>query len=77
MDAVLAYLDAGSGSLLLQLILGGFAAVAVSAKLYWNRILRLLRIRKPEDEPGAPAHDAVRAEAAEAPEGAVAEGPRR
>jgi hypothetical protein len=74
MDAVVAYLDAGSGSLLLQLILGGFAAVAVSAKLYWNRILRFLRIRKPEDEPAA---EALPADAADAPEGAVVDGSRR
>jgi hypothetical protein len=45
-----AYLDAGSASMLLQLILGGFAAVAVGAKLYWGRLMRLLRIRKPEAE---------------------------
>lgn len=49
---LLAYLDPGSGSMILQIIAGGLAAVAVTAKLYWNRILRLLRIRK-DDEPGA------------------------
>lgn len=47
---LLAYLDPGSGSMILQIIAGGLAAVAVTAKLYWNRILRLLRIRK-DDEP--------------------------
>src|SRR5215210_1038476 len=50
MDPVLAYLDAGSASLFLQLLLGGFAAVAVTAKLYWGRLLTFLRIRKPEDD---------------------------
>ena len=45
-----AYLDPGSGSMLVQLLVGGVAAVAVTAKLYWHRILTLLRIRK--DEPG-------------------------
>ena len=44
-----AYLDPGTGSMLVQLLVGGVAAVAVTAKLYWRRILRLLRIRK--DEP--------------------------
>jgi hypothetical protein len=48
---VRAYLDAGSASMLLQLVLGGFAAVAVAAKLYWGRLMRFLRIRKPEPEP--------------------------
>jgi hypothetical protein len=44
-----AYLDPGSGSMILQIIAGGLAAVAVTAKLYWNKILRFLHIRK--DEP--------------------------
>ena len=47
---LLAYLDPGSGSMILQIIAGGAAAVAVTAKLYWNRILQFLRIRKPEEE---------------------------
>ncbi|MGI8781016.1 MAG: hypothetical protein ACR2L8_12785 [Solirubrobacteraceae bacterium] len=46
---VLAYLDPGTGSMLVQLLVGGVAAAAVAIKLYWYRILRLLRIRK--DEP--------------------------
>ncbi len=33
-----AYIDPGSGSILLQLILGGFAGVAVVVKLYWQRL---------------------------------------
>jgi hypothetical protein len=43
-----AYLDAGSGSMIVQLLLGGFAAVAVSIKLWWRRLLRFLRIRPAE-----------------------------
>ena len=50
MTSVLAYLDPGSGSMILQIILGGMAAVAVTAKLYWGRLLRFLRIRKDEPE---------------------------
>ena len=50
MTSLLAYLDPGSGSMILQIIAGGLAAVAVTAKLYWGRLLTLLRIRKPEDE---------------------------
>ena len=33
-----AYLDPGSGSMLLQVILGGVAAIGVAMKLYWHRI---------------------------------------
>ena len=50
MNAFLAYIDPGSGSLILQMLAGGFAAAAVVAKLYWRRLLRMLRIRRPEDE---------------------------
>ena len=51
---MLAYIDPGTGSLLLQALAGGAAAVAVVGKLYWRRLTRLLRIRKPEDE-GTPS----------------------
>ena len=47
---LLAYLDPGSGSMILQILAGGLAAVAVAAKLYWGRLLTFRRIRKPEDE---------------------------
>jgi len=46
---VLAYLDPGSGSMILQMLAGGVAAVAVTARLYWNRLLKFLRIRKDEE----------------------------
>jgi hypothetical protein len=46
---VLAYLDPGTGSLLLQLIAGGVAAVAVAAKVYWRRLKSFLRPGKRED----------------------------
>jgi hypothetical protein len=47
---MLAYLDPGSGSMLLQVLAGGAAAVAVTGKLYWRRLMRFLRIRKRDDE---------------------------
>ena len=43
----LAYIDPGSGSMILQLILGGLAAAAVFLKMFWHRVLVFLRIRKP------------------------------
>jgi hypothetical protein len=50
---IFGYLDPGTGSMLLQLLLGGFAAVGVAAKLYWSRIKSFLRIgRRREAEPG-------------------------
>ena len=59
MLSILAYLDAGSGSLIVQLLVGGFAAVAVTVKLYWRRLLTFLHIRRDEEpqtsEPEAPA----------------------
>lgn len=33
-----AYLDPGTGSMLLQVILGGIAAVGVAIKLFWHKI---------------------------------------
>ena len=47
---LLSYLDPGSGSMILQMIAGGTAAVAVTAKLYWRRVLKLLRIRKDDEQ---------------------------
>lgn len=44
-----AYLDPGSGSMLLQLLAGGAAAVAVTGRLYWRRIKGAFR-RKGSDE---------------------------
>ena len=48
---LIAYLDPGSGSMILQILAGGMAAVAVTAKLYWNRILKFLRIKKDDETP--------------------------
>ena len=49
----LAYLDPGTGSMLLQVILGGIAAVGVAIKLYWHKLrVAIGRGKKadPEDE---------------------------
>ena len=40
---VYAYLDPGSGSMLLQLLLGGVAGIVMIAKLYWARIKEFFR----------------------------------
>ena len=50
----LAYLDPGSGSLFLQLLLGGIAGVAVLGKVVWHRIRSALGVRSAApDEAGA------------------------
>jgi hypothetical protein len=33
-----AYLDPGTGSMMLQVILGGIAAIGVAIKLYWHKL---------------------------------------
>lgn len=57
-----AYLDPGSGSMLLQIILGGIGGLVVLVKLYWHRLLVLLG-RAEEDN-----NDMVLEEASEQPE---------
>ena len=46
-----AYLDPGSGSMLLQLLLGGFAAVGVVAKLYWHRVTSVFSRKDLDGDP--------------------------
>ena len=41
-----AYLDPGTGSVILQGVLAAIVAIGLTAKLYWHRLLKLLRIRK-------------------------------
>ena len=48
-----AYLDPGTGSMLLQVILGGVAAVGVAIKLYWHKLrvaFGLGKKERPEDD---------------------------
>ena len=46
-----AYLDPGSGSMLLQVLLVGFAAVGVVARLYWHRLTAAVRRKEGPQEP--------------------------
>jgi hypothetical protein len=57
MIRTLAYLDPGSSSIIIQMIAGGAVALAVTAKLYWGRILRFLRIRKEPQTESTPESD--------------------
>jgi hypothetical protein len=49
----LPYIDPGTGSMLLQVILGGVAAALVGLKMFWGRLLGFLRIRRRDEEPKA------------------------
>lgn len=62
-----AYLDPGTGSAIVQGVLAAFAALAVTAKLYWHRLLKLLGLRKSEKktdnaEGSSPAEGSLPAE---------------
>ncbi len=50
-SVLLAYLDPGSGSFILQLIIAGAAGILFSMRGYWSKIINRIRGRSPEDEP--------------------------
>lgn len=39
----LMYLDPGSGSFIIQMLLAGFLGIAVAVKIYWKKIVALFR----------------------------------
>ena len=48
---MLAYLDPGAGSMILQVLAGGLAGLAVAGKLYWARIKRVLGFGRRDSTP--------------------------
>ena len=50
-----AYLDPGTGSILLQIIIGGVAGLGVVGKLYWHRLRGLLGLDKKEPQKEPPS----------------------
>ena len=57
-EAANAYLDPGTGSMLLQLLIGAVVAAMFTAKLYWYRLkafLKRLAERRPADQTQAQA----------------------
>lgn len=48
-----AYLDPGTGSMAIQVILGAFVAVMATAKLYWGHLRTFLRKRTATPEAAA------------------------
>ena len=41
-----AYLDPGTGSMVLQVVLGGIAGIAILGKLFWNRFKAFFQFNK-------------------------------
>ena len=48
-EPVFAYLDPGTGGMLIQIILGGVAGLAVAGKLFWNQLKSFFRFGKSDD----------------------------
>lgn len=68
MRTLFAYLDAGSASAIVTMILGGVAAIGVAVRYRWNQLLVALKIRKPLDAEQTtvpPASSEASADAAE------------
>jgi hypothetical protein len=53
MSRTISYLDPGSAAVILQMIGGAAAALAVTLKLYGRKILRALHIGRTDREPVA------------------------
>jgi hypothetical protein len=49
-SSAFAYLDPGTGSIILQVLLGGIAGLAVALKLYWHQLLSWMGIRRPLED---------------------------
>lgn len=52
-----AYIDPGSGSMLLQIILGGIAGAIVAVKLFWHRMRDILKLTRNRSDPEASTDD--------------------
>ncbi len=42
----LGYIDPGTGSIILQAVVGAIAGIAIAVRLFWYRILKLFGIKK-------------------------------
>lgn len=50
---LIAYLDPGAGSIVLQMILAGILGLSYTVKIYWRRIMGFFRREKPADRPAS------------------------
>ena len=55
-----AYLDAGTGSMMTQLLVGGVAGLVVLVKVYWRRLLAFFGHSTSTSLPPAPSADDAR-----------------
>jgi hypothetical protein len=46
-----AYIDPGSGSVMLQVLVGGLLAVGVTLRMYWGRLVAMFRRGDSKDKP--------------------------
>jgi hypothetical protein len=51
--APIAYIDPSAGSLVLQIVLGGLAGLAVATRLLWHRVVARIRGNRLGDRPAA------------------------
>jgi hypothetical protein len=54
-----AYLDAGTGSMILQVLLGGVAGLAIAGKLYWYKLLSFFGVKPKATPAEAPDDEAL------------------
>ncbi len=54
---VLAYLDPGSGSFIIQLLIAGVAGAGILIGAYWKKIKRMFKRNPPVDENTLPKDD--------------------
>jgi len=52
-----AYIDPGSGSMLLQILLGGIAGAIVAVKLFWHRMRDILKLTRNRSDPETSTDD--------------------
>lgn len=45
-----AYLDAGTGSLIIQAVVGAVLGIGVFLRTFWSRIIKLFKRKDPNDE---------------------------
>jgi len=51
---LIGYLDPGTGSVILQALIGGVAGLAVTAKLWWHRVTGIFRRDSRAESPAEP-----------------------
>ena len=54
---ILAYLDPGTGSIILQVVLASLLAIAVGFRMFWGKIKGIFRKETPVEDPEAENDD--------------------